>query len=75
MAELKALAALEVVTDKGTFTFTVPNGVPFGEAYDACHEILEKLIEIQGKAVEQMKRPSDSKETVTPEAVAPEVVS
>ncbi len=55
MADLKAMAVIEVVKGENKFTFMVPNGIGFGEAFDACYEIMDKLQQEMKRVLEASK--------------------
>jgi hypothetical protein len=55
--ETKTHIILEVKKGDNTFSYHMPAGSPFGQAYDACFEILQKLIEYSHKATETLKQP------------------
>lgn len=56
---LKSQVAIEVVKGERTFTFTMPIGAPYGEAYDACFEALKTIAEMTATALDQSKRPTE----------------
>jgi hypothetical protein len=62
---LKQLA-IEFIVEKGDkkYTFTMPHGAPFGEAYDACFEVLREVVEMSKVAADQAKREEGAEEKV-----------
>jgi hypothetical protein len=39
-----------------TYTFDLPVGAPFGEAYDVCHEVLTHITKMASDAAEKAKK-------------------
>ena len=39
-----------------TYTFALPMGAPFGEAYDVCHEVLMSIAKMSSDAAEKAKQ-------------------
>lgn len=64
---------MTVVKEDRTYTFTLPDGAPLGEAYDATVQFLNKVSE-KAKEFADSAQPKDGAETVAPE-VAAEVVN
>lgn len=58
----KAMVNLEVKKGERTFVFSMPIGAPFGEAYDAAFTVLNEIMEMSKKAVEQAKPKEMDKE-------------
>ena len=58
----RGMIALEIEKDGGTFTFLMPTGVHFGEAYDAAHEFLAEILEMSSKAVKAAERNKNEEE-------------
>lgn len=52
--ELKEFVALEIKKEKFTYHFQIPVGATLGEAYDACFECLNSIIELQKKSSSSM---------------------
>jgi hypothetical protein len=51
---------VKVINDR-TYTFSLPVGAPFGEAYDVCHEVLMQINGMASAAAEKAKSaPVDS---------------
>ncbi len=57
--ETKTQVIIEVKKGDNTFSYHMPAGSPFGQAYDAAFEILQKLIEYSQKATETLKPPAE----------------
>ena len=38
------------------YTFVLPMGAPFGEAYDVCHEVLTDISKMASEAAEKAKQ-------------------
>lgn len=59
----KALVEMEIVKGERSYRFLIPMGAPYGEVYDACHEIIMKISELAKEAADKIKReesaPSD----------------
>ena len=47
---------LEFQKEERVYRFTLPYGAPYGEAYDAAFQFLNKVLEMQNKAVEEMQQ-------------------
>ena len=60
--DVKTFVTIEIKKNDRVFSFNMPAGSPFGEAYDACYETLGHIIEFSKKAQEQAKQsdPLDS---------------
>ncbi len=52
----KTIISLQVEKGSNTYTFNMPMGVPYGEAYDAAFSILEDILDLSKKAVESARR-------------------
>ncbi len=62
--ELKSFISLEVTKDKNIYSFHLPTGATYGEAYDAAFEVLNKLMEMQQETLKKNQDAYDaSKET------------
>lgn len=59
---VKSFVVIEIEKNDNRFSFMMPVGAPFGEAYDACYEALNHIVEFSKKAAEQAK-PIENKET------------
>lgn len=61
--------------DKGesrTYSFIIPIGAPFGEAFDAAFETLSAVLDLSKKAIEDAKK--NAPESAPSENVVAEVV-
>ena len=61
----RAMISMEIVKNERTYTFLMPIGSPYGEAYDAAFEFLGSILKQSQDAVskaEQVKE-EDIKET------------
>jgi hypothetical protein len=38
------------------YTFMMPSGAPFGEAYDSCFEVLQEIVMFSKQAVDNAQR-------------------
>lgn len=38
------------------YSFSMPHGANFGEAYDAAHEVLFEIVEMSKRSTERLKR-------------------
>ena len=58
--DLKTKVAIEIVKEqddkKRNYQFIFDYGVPLGEAYDVCHEVLQKLVEMAQQANDRAKQ-------------------
>jgi hypothetical protein len=52
----RGIIALEVKKDDRTYSFLMPIGSPFGEAYDVAFEFLSEILKMSQKAVEQAEQ-------------------
>ena len=59
---IKSYVAIEVVKGERTFSFQMPNGSPYGEAYDAAYEVLNNIIELAKQAADTAKPKSPTDE-------------
>lgn len=53
---VKTIITIEITKNDRVFSFNMPVGAPFGEAYDACYETLQHIVEFSKKAAEQAKQ-------------------
>ena len=51
----------EITKGERTFIFSMPHGTPFGEAYDACFEVLSDIVKMSTEAADKAKRPEEEK--------------
>ena len=61
--EAKNFIHFEVVKENRCYTFQLPVGGSFGEAYDACFQVLEQIMEMSKKAVDAAKPVVDGEVT------------
>lgn len=47
---------MEVEKDGRIYVLDIPGNAPLGEAYDACHEFLAKIVDLAQAAAEKVKR-------------------
>lgn len=59
--DARTYVVLSKKINEHTFTFHMPLGVPYGEAYDAAFSILEDILELSKQAVEKAKRSEEEK--------------
>ena len=55
MAAMSQKISIEVKRDDRLYEFEMPFGSPCGEAYDACHEVLQELVKISQQAADRAK--------------------
>jgi len=67
--QMKSLLNLEVTKNERLYSFSIPTGAPYGEAYDAIFSCLEMIIDLQKKGVDQLKTQNNS--NVTESTVQP----
>lgn len=66
--DLKTKVSIEAVRKDGDkerlYQFSMPYGVALGEAYDVCHEVLQKLVEMAQQASDRaaQKKEEDPKD-------------
>jgi len=60
--DLKTLASVEIEKNDRKYVFLMPIGSPFGEAYDAAFEVLTKIRELSGEALEKARRDAEDSE-------------
>ena len=59
--DMKSAVILEATKGENRqFQFVMPVGAPFGECYDACFEMLNKITELAKQAAESAK-PAEEK--------------
>lgn len=68
--DLKSMIVIEVEKNERVFTFLLPVGAPFGEAYDAAFEMLSKIVDMSNEAAENMKRKENEDELAPVEILA-----
>lgn len=74
--ELKSVVHMEVKKNDRSYVFAMPVGAPFGECYDACFQVLEKIVALTQQAAEQARpkeapeAPVSSEEPSSAEAIA-----
>lgn len=49
---VKSSLIIEITKDDRVFSFAIPHGAPFGQAYDAAHEVLQHIVELSKKAAD-----------------------
>lgn len=55
--EIKSLVVIEVDKNDKKYTFSMPTGVSYGEAYDAAFDVLQKTVELAQKAADSTRPP------------------
>ncbi len=53
---LKSCVTIEITKNDRLYTFTMPVGAPFGEAYDVSYEVLLKIAELAKDGALSAKR-------------------
>lgn len=53
--ELKSLVVIEVDKNDKKFSFSMPAGSSYGDAYDAAFEVLQQTVELAKKAADATK--------------------
>jgi hypothetical protein len=56
---VKTSISIEITKDERVYSFVMPAGAPFGQAYDAAFEILQQIVEFSKKAADSAK-PADA---------------
>lgn len=56
----RLVVQLEHSVNDRTYHLHLPVGGPIGEAYDACHAMLQQIVEMAKAANDKAKQPSDS---------------
>ncbi len=59
------LAGLKVEKNGNAYTFLMPIGVTYGEAYDAAHEILQDILALSKQVLDSSRREQVEDENVT----------
>lgn len=54
--EQVAMVKLSTKRNERIYTFEMPIGSPYGEAYDAAHEVLQQITKMAHEAAERVKR-------------------
>lgn len=57
--DIKTYVDIEIVKNERVYRFAMPVGAPFGEAYDAAFEALNKVSELMKQAAESAARPQE----------------
>jgi hypothetical protein len=65
--ELLSNNVFSVTKGNRAYNFVVPNAAPYGEAIDACFEVLMKLHDMQKEAIEKIKPLAPAAEEAVPE--------
>ena len=52
---IKSNIVIEIQKNERTYTFSMPMGCPFGEAYDAAFAVLKDITELSQQAVDNAK--------------------
>lgn len=63
MMDIKTSVILEVEKDGHVFSLSMPSGAPFGKAYDAAFDFLQKIIELSKQAADQAQQKKDDSVT------------
>ena len=63
--DMKTKVSMEIEKNSGDkknlYVFMMDYGCPLGEAYDACHEVLEKIVKLSQEASDRAKRKEEDK--------------
>jgi len=65
--EIKNSILLEVTKDKNIYTFSLPVGATFGEAFDVAFEVLNKLLEMQKESLSKSQTSYEATKEVAPQ--------
>ncbi len=60
----RTLISLDVEKNGNKYSFHMPMGIPYGEAYDAAFMVLEDILSLSKQAVENAKREEKKDEDV-----------
>lgn len=68
---IKAYVSVEVVKNERVYTFSIPVGAPYGEAYDAAAEVKQSVFDLLQKSLEidKQQESSEAPTEVSVEAV------
>lgn len=53
---LKSCVVIEITKNERLYTFTMPVGAPFGEAYDVAYQVLLKIADLAKEGAASAKR-------------------
>lgn len=53
---VKNVVVIEIEKGDFVFSFSMPVGAPFGQAYDAAFEVLQQILEFSQKAADQVRQ-------------------
>lgn len=53
---IKSSLSIEITKGDRVFSFVMPIGAPYGEAYDAAFEVLQQIVELSKQAADQAKQ-------------------
>jgi hypothetical protein len=68
--DLKGYICLTVTKEERQYLFFVPQGAPYGEAYDCAFKALDKLSELSKEAADRVRPRDDKPAEVKAEPVA-----
>jgi len=59
--EQKGILKLATERNDRNYTFEMPLGAPYGEAYDAAHEMLQQITKMAKEAADRVEREKEEK--------------
>jgi len=54
--DITSRVEITIIKDERSYIFSLPMGAPYGQAFDACNEILIEIASMAKKAAESSKR-------------------
>lgn len=57
--DIRAMVSIEIKKNDRSFTFNMPVGAPYGEAYDAAFEVSSKILQMAAEAAEKSRAKTD----------------
>ena len=61
--DLRSYVSIEVKKNDRVYSYLMPVGAPFGEAYDAAFEVLQSVLDMAKKSSEQINKQIISEES------------
>jgi len=57
----EGLVKLEAEKNERSYSFIMPLGAPYGEAYDILFEMMQEIVDLSKKAADKLKREEEVK--------------
>lgn len=63
---VRSMVQIEAEVNDHVFTFSIPMGCNYGEAYNAAFQVLQKVIELSNQAIANLEK-KDNTNAINPE--------